>query len=256
MINHGESDSSVEPTEYFETLKSKLNKQEQSTLEKQISTIGLEIERAKKLNLKSVLHRLSFAYLSVLKEQTLLLKGVDIFVYREDILKFIEKVEPKNSIKICELSRYPRLIPEGPAERIAEIAELGIFDEMFVVYTDFTNQTIETKEEKAFVARNRDPIVFGAFRHEKLDFKHDRYYFVADWEDEYCDLTFTKMLEKMSDLGMKNIEHKISQDASYLNKVATDSLAEAEEASKDRYGESRIMKPKSWLTTLMEKIGF
>ena len=37
-------------------------------------------------------------------------------------------------------------------------------------------------------------------------------YFIADWVDEYCDLTFDKLIEKMSEVGMKDAVKKTPDD--------------------------------------------
>ena len=38
---------------------------------------------------------------------------------------------------------------------------------------------------------------------------YDRFYFIGDWEDEYCDLTLTKMVQEMSKKGIE-ITNKVA----------------------------------------------
>jgi hypothetical protein len=38
-------------------------------------------------------------------------------------------------------------------------------------------------------SKMRDPILFGYIK------ETDRLYFIADWEDEYCDLTFDEIID-------------------------------------------------------------
>lgn len=39
----------------------------------------------------------------------------------------------------------------------------------------------------------KDPILFGVIRNS------DKLYYIADWVDEYCDLTLEKMFETLQD---------------------------------------------------------
>lgn len=227
-VEVNEVDTSFEPKDYFAELKGKLSLSEASHLAGQLQKVGEELLAAKALGLKNVVHKLSFLYKTIIKEQTLLVKGFDTFVYKDDILAFIDKIEPKNSVKIVELERYPRLIPTEAGELIKTVRELEVFDKIFIIFTDFTEMKIVTKEEKAFVAKNRDPIAFGAFANDTIGFKHDRFYLIADWEDEYCDLTFSKMIEKMSKMGMQDPTKKISFDHNYVNTLAGEALEEIE----------------------------
>ena len=66
-----------------------------------------------------------------------------------------------------------------------------IFDELYVIFTDYTGKE-ERKVEKE--RRDKDPILFGVFKNDGN--VADRFYFLGDWVDEYCDLTLDKMVEQ------------------------------------------------------------
>lgn len=226
----------ITPDNYFKILKSKLKKTKKESLEKQLATIAQQIIMAKEVGQKNFLHKLSFTYNVLVKEQELLANGYSKFVYKDDVKTFIEKVEPKNSIKIIELERFPRAIPPEELKKIQAAKELGIFDDFCVVFTDFTDQSYESKEDKAFVARNRDPVVFGYFKHDGTGLRHDRFYLVADWKDEYCELDFSAMINKMGRQGIKNPEHTISTDDKYLRELVAGVMTEMDEqANRDRF---------------------
>lgn len=193
----------MEPHEYFAELKTNLKDAQKAEFESQMATIKEQILAASEIGQKTFLHRLSFTHEVIKKEQELLAYGISKYMLRDDITKFLDKVVPKNSIKIIELDRYPRPIPLDVMTKIKEVKELGIFDDFFIVFTDFTDNTYETPEEKKMVERNRDPVVFGWFKLDKPNFKHDRVYYVADWIDEYCDLDFAQLVKKMSESGFK-----------------------------------------------------
>jgi len=177
MVEIEINDKSIEPKEYFTVLKGRINKSSKDKLRKQLDVLGEQIIMAKKIGQENFLNKLSFCYKTILKEQELLARGVEDFVYKDDIKSFIDKVEPKNSIKIIELSRYQRAIPIDNLKIIEETKKWNLFDDYCVVFTDFTDNNYQTEEERKLVERNRDPIVFGYFKEKQSGAHLDR-----DWE--------------------------------------------------------------------------
>lgn len=80
-----------------------------------------------------------------------------------------------------------REVPDDLVEVIEKTKD--IFDEFYVVFTDYTG-----KEERKVTKerRDKDPILFGVFKNKTN--VSDRFYFLGDWVDEYCDLTLDKMI--------------------------------------------------------------
>lgn len=188
----------LEPTEYFNHLKSKLTEAELATYEKNKNFVAIEIEKASKMGQVNLMHKSAFIWKTIEKEIVLHAAGLTTYIHREDVLKFIDNVKPVNSVKIVELENFPRSIPDVNTAAITRAMDLKVFDAIIVIYTDLTDEEVITPEQKDFAARNRDPIVLGMFYDDILAVKHDRMYFITDWEDEYCDLTFTKMIDKLS----------------------------------------------------------
>lgn len=224
----------MEPKDYFKILKGNVKQSVAGDLERQLEALGSQIIHAREIGQKNFLERLSFCYEVITKEQSLLSQGVSSFVYKEDIKSFLDIVEPKNSIKIIELGRYPRAIPIENLKRIQEVKKLEIFDDFCVVFTDLTGQDYQTPAEKKFVAKNRDPIVFGYFKDNPSATQHERFYLITDWEDEYCDLTFTKMIERMAKAGIKNPEHHIGVDHKYLAELVKEVRNENKPKEKEK----------------------
>jgi hypothetical protein len=75
------------------------------------------------------------------------------------------------------------------------------------VFTDYTGKE-ERKIEKE--KRDKDPILFGSFQSKDSYIVIDRFYYLGDWEDDYCDLTLEKMVGQMSEATGKNIIRNIS----------------------------------------------
>lgn len=242
-----------EPTQYFEELKSNLSQIELKELESQMEAVSEQILLAKKLGQTNMLHKLSFVYQTILKERVLLANGLDIYLHKEDIVKYIESVTPKNSVKIIELDRFPRVIPPVNAEEILKHKHL--FDEVCIVFTDFTDDDHQSEADKQVINRNRDPIAFGYFKNESANLRHDRYYFITDWEDEYCDLTLTKLIEELGKLGVKEPQKTIPWDANdHLNQIVVEALADAEKATTRNFGTTAVVtkeKPDNFIKKFM-----
>lgn len=216
----------IEPKDYFNDLKTKITDVEFEQLEKNRDFLAKEIEKANRLGQKNLTHKAAFMWEILEKEMVLHATGIRKYVHRQDVIKLIDDVTPKNSVKIVELENYPRSIPDENMEDIEKANELGLFDVMLVLYTDLTDEEVNTPAQKEFAARNRDPVVFGMFMEDKINLKHDRLYFITDWEDEFCDLTFTKMIDKMSEMGIRNPEKTISVDHNQINSIVASAKQE------------------------------
>ena len=80
---------------------------------------------------------------SIEKEQKLVEMGITTFIYRDDIDFYIDSVarnrnQDKRPIKIIELERYEREIPDEIVNLIAEVKDK--FDQLYVVFTDYTGK--------------------------------------------------------------------------------------------------------------------
>lgn len=209
----------IEPTDYFNDLKAKITETQVEQLEKNREFLAKEIQKAHRLGQKNLTHKAAYMWEILEKEMVLHAVGIRKYVYRQDVVRLIDNVTPKHSVKIVELENYPRSIPDKNMEDIENAKDLGIFDVILVVYTDLENEEVHTPEQKAFINRNRDPVVFGMFYNEKMNLKHDKLYFISDWQDEFCDLTFTKMIEKMAEVGIPNAEQTITVDHDAINRI-------------------------------------
>lgn len=226
-----EETETFEAKDYFADLKTKVNKIDAEKLEAAKAVIAQEIEKATSLGQKNLAHRSSYMWTIIEREFALHALGYVDYVLVDDVTRFIDNVKPKNSVKAVELSRFPRVVPAENAEEIKKALDLKIFDQFVVIYTDFTGEQVSTPEEKAMVARNTDPVVFGMFRNDKLDMNHNRLYLITDWEDEFCDLTFNRLVDKMAEMGMKNPAKKLTGDVDHINRMAAEALSELEESN-------------------------
>ena len=97
------------------------------------------------------------------------------------------------------IANYVRTIPVDVIKRKKELDRMEIFDNYVILHydpeDDGTEKTNKEKEEEA--RKKRDPILFGVISGS------NKLYYVADWEDEYCNLRFQDIVDK---LGQELIE--------------------------------------------------
>lgn len=204
MTNNLETKEMLTPTEYFKRLKEKVNTIKDEELNESFNNCSVLLEKYERTGQIDGMKKLIFLAETILKERKLVQIGLDTFVYKEDIECYIEEVD-SNVIKVIELSRYERDIPDEIVEIVEKTKPL--FDELYVVFTDYTGE-IERKvnEER----RDKDPILFGAFIDRESKVCVDRFYFLGDWVDEYCDLTIDKMVTGMKQNKNVDIVHKFN----------------------------------------------
>lgn len=178
----------ITPSQYFDFIKDAKNNITTEKLKESYDVFVKLGEKYSKLGQRESLKKLCFLADTMVKEEKLIEMGINTYVYKDVIEDYIEHVADK-TVKIVELSRYMREIPDELVETIEKTKE--IFDEMYVVFTDYTGKE-ERKVEKE--RRDKDPILFGVFKNSTN--VSDRFYFLGDWVDEYCDLTLDKMVEQ------------------------------------------------------------
>ncbi len=140
------------------------------------------------------------------KEREIVKMGIDTFVYRDDIEFYIDNVAD-DIVKIIALESYEREIPDEIVAVIERVKDK--FDQLYIVFTDYTG---EVERQVQAERRSKDPILFilfGVFQSEKTRSVIDRFYYLGDWVDEYCDLTLDKMVNESAKAGRRNITHSI-----------------------------------------------
>ena len=208
--------------EYFNYLKKKKQSITDEDLKNLYNGYLSLVEKYSITGQKRVIEKLRFLADNIEKERQIVGLGINSFVYRDDVENYIDNIA-KNVVKIIELENYPRDIPDHIVEVIAKTKD--IFDKMYVVFTDYTGK-VEREIEKE--RREKDPILFGTFQTSRQDSRlsgiilNDRFYFLGDWEDEYCDLTMDKFLkeigqEKLQKIGIPKNTEEIKEELNRLH---------------------------------------
>lgn len=193
----------ITPSEYFEQVKEKKQTITDEKLKQMYESCLHLIEKYRETNQIKGLQKLVFHIETIEKEYQLLEAGIDTFVLYEDLTDYIENVADK-VVKIIELRNYEREIPDEIVEVISKTKHL--FNEMYVVFTDYTGE-VECQIEKE--RRDKDPILFGTFQDIQTGTVIERFYFLGDWEDEYCDLTLDKMVAQIKKKSRKDVTHTV-----------------------------------------------
>lgn len=219
---------------YFDDLKEKCVNINLDNLEKSLQEIPAQIQKAEKIGQKFLAEKLKRHIYLIMKEKTLLNYGINKYVSLYDINRFIDGIEDY-VVKFCEIMAFPRIIPNEVVEKIEKMKSLGLFSEFYIVFTDYTDEEIISDKAKKQREINRDPIVFGT-----IDGYQDRYYFIADWVDEYCDITFDKMVNTLQSMDksykpkeiIEGIEEYIAKVLPYVEESIEEQKKREEEAER------------------------
>lgn len=138
-------------------------------------------------------------------ESVLFAEGLYYVVNEQQMVSFVKQCE--KGIKLEYVKNFTRPMPQDIVDKIAKINQLEVFDNYVVLYYDPDGKIYkETAKEEA---KRKDPIIFGVIAgSEKL-------YYVADWVDEYCDLTLEAFIDAT---GVKKDELHMDYDPSKVKK--------------------------------------
>ena len=186
------------PNAYFKELKEKLVDIDINQIKEDCDLLVNLIEDAKEMGQIDLVENYKALAITLVKERILHKNGYSTYVKQEDIERFILNVKDK-VVKICELEKFPRTIPTEVKNKFKHIKKLNICDEYYVLFIDYNKDEQNlTEKEKETRKKNRDPILFGTFKESM-----DRFYFIADWEDDICDITLDKMTKVLKNLDKK-----------------------------------------------------
>ena len=137
-------------------------------------------------------------------ESVLYAEGCYYAVTEDLVAKFASQCE--KGLKLSYLKNFARPIPQDVIDKVAKMNELEVFDNYVVLYYDPEGKVY--KETAYEEAKRRDPIIFGVIAGSK------KLYYVADWIDEYCDLTLDAFVDA---LGIEKDD--LHFDAEEINKA-------------------------------------
>ena len=183
-------DKSISPSLYIKFVKSKLKEQHKIKFERRMKKLQKLVPYAKDMGQTAFYEELTRELAIMIKESEIEAIGIKKFVTQDDIDKFRHNVKDK-VIKLKKLEEFPRVIPAKVRKKLKEVQATKVFAEFCVLFIDYTGEEIKTNSEKI---REKDPILFG-----KIKEAPHKFFYIADWVDEYCDLTLEKFVESFDD---------------------------------------------------------
>lgn len=122
-------------------------------------------------------------------ESILRSKGFEKRITEAQLVSFVKKSE--KGISLSYIKNFSRPIPKEVKEKKLEADSLHVFDNYVVLYYDPEGKVYKPTQAEREKERQRkaDPILFGVIANNRC------LYYIADWVDDYCDLTLDKFLE-------------------------------------------------------------
>lgn len=185
----------------FRNMKEQGNILTEIIVENEIEISKRELENAKLINQSLVVNRLERLLDIKEREKIALKEGLNKFIDKSVIEKLIHNNVGGRNLVLINIEEYPRPIPSENAEIISLVQKLQLFDEILILYTDYSNETENIIKEK-------DPVAFGVFNFTKVGLlknTSDRMYVITDWIDEFCDMNLEKMISELGLLGENTI---------------------------------------------------
>lgn len=194
----------ITATQYFKVLKRQKTKADEEALKKYKETSEQLLKLFTVSGQVTASNEMKEKIEMIEKELNAVMAGYKYFMYKADIMEFINSVM-NDRVKIIDLASYDRIIPFDVMIQLDGLKK--IFDELYILYTDYT---IEKEEKVKKERKEKDPILLGAFidvtrnpDKRKSGHIYEKMFFIADWVDEFCDLTVSKLVEEVSKSGKK-----------------------------------------------------
>lgn len=199
-IDEGVLLHSMTPSQYFRKIKELQVSINSDTLQDTINVASDILDKLRRSGQKPLAEKLMRKITVLIKERDAVLAGFSDIIKTNDLYVWIHEIEVREKdgesvspIKVVNLEDYMRVIPDDVLVKLE--AAKSTFDKFYIVFTDYTGETERHVEEEK---KDKDPILFGAFLTPRDNGRMgpaDHLFFIADWEDEYCDLTLSQMIE-------------------------------------------------------------
>lgn len=194
----------IHPELYFKYVKKKFKTLERMRLDSRLK----KLEKAFMVAVENGQNFLAAKFLAQVAAQTresvMYSKGVKFFIERQDLNKYKHQIRGGH-ISDTKFEDFTRVIPKNVLKRKKELD--GVFDS-YVIYHYWNDEAEKARaknqkmsdEEKG---KMRDPVLFGMIK------ETNRLYFIIDWVDDKCDLTFDEIVDE---LDKKEDEIKLTRE--------------------------------------------
>ncbi len=179
-------DRGISPILYFKYLKNKFKVLERKRFDERLRRLEVAFYKAVEAGQEALGMKLLKEIAVETRESAMYAKGIKRYVELADVKKHKDNIR-SGHISDTKLEEFTRDIPARVMKKKKAVEDL--FDG-FVVYHYWQEERKDVKQmtpdEKS---KMRDPVLFGTIK------ETDRLYFIADWNDELCDLSFEEMAD-------------------------------------------------------------
>lgn len=181
--------SGIAPELYFKYIKKKFGMLERMKIDARLKKLEKAFNKAVENGQEALGMKLMSEIARETRESLMYAKGVYYFIEYDDLTRYKRNIR-NGHISDTKFAEYTRVIPEKVLEKKKKTENL--FDG-YVIYHYWNEEAEKKREKKQKMSedeknRMRDPVLFGVIR------ESNRLYFIADWEDEYCDLSFEELV--------------------------------------------------------------
>jgi len=200
----------IHPRLYFTFIKRNLSTLESRFLKRRMKQLEKMVDKFAALGQEAMSEECIRQFCTISRESAMLACGIKKFITQEHAEKFRHKIRGK-PLMITPIKNFARPIPKAVTKKIKKCMDKKLFDSYVIFHLDEkAERDTEADKERKRKERERDPIVFGCIEYS------DKYYFIADWEDEFDDLRLSDIIKKLSlkkkDITMKQkIEFKLKE---------------------------------------------
>lgn len=194
----------IDALEFFSYVKLSA-KESVSTYRDRVSDYLKEVHNAVTVGQTALMEDLLRGLVTNKYESVLFAEGLYYVVNEEQMVSFVKQCE--KGVKLDYIKNFTRPLPQEVVDKINKINQLEVFDNYVVLYYDPDGKIYkETAKEEA---KRKDPILFGVIAGST------KLYYIADWVDEYCDLTLEKFIDI---IGVKKDELHMDYGTPRFNK--------------------------------------
>ena len=186
-LQKNEKEYEFDVIEFFKSVKL-TSKESRETYRDRVSNYLKAIHNAHAIGQVALLEKLVKELIANKFESELYATGNYYVITEEQVLDFAKKTNGKG-VDLTYIKNFTRPIPEDVVEKLVKANELEVFDNYVIMHYDPKGESKKPTEKE--IAKKKDPILFGVISGSR------KLYYIADWIDEYCNLTLEKFVETL-----------------------------------------------------------
>lgn len=182
--------SGIAPELYFKYIKKKFGVIEKMKLDARLKRLEKAFYKAVENGQIALGEKFMKELVRETRESAMYAKGIKHFIEMEDLKRYKHKIRGGH-ISDTLFGDFTRVIPDDVLAKKKSVEDL--FDG-FVIYHYWDEEAAQKAEKKEKMtpeeySRMKDPVLFGVIK------ETNRLYFIAEWDDEFCDLSFEEIID-------------------------------------------------------------